>query len=399
MLNGIKLNFDVPAQIVDDRVMVPLRGVFEKMGAAVLWDQELQMVTAVRGDSVIKIAIGDPQALVNKSPVPLDVPATISDGRTMVPLRFVSESLGAKVEWSGKDKTAVRTTSWPPLPEGSLTMRDILENPWYLAGTQAPFMFNPDDFASINDNWPDYTGNVYYLYEEGSNVLRLVDGSGVLDPDHYFTFYPSERRMTEYLNGAALTTYSLDKPKEKAVSPTPAPTLTPAATETPTPTKTQTPSPTPTAAPTKAATLHLVFSESDNLVKNVDYFHTVELTANDLCLALSEATGLVFEIEGVEETSDGIAVDWSPSATLLQGLGANYENTVYSFNDTDSLNWFMMDSMYYTLQEHLNQINIYFTANNGGPLIVPCEGGKNTFSKDTPYLGSSFYIAHSNKAK
>jgi hypothetical protein len=76
-LNGAKQEFRVPPQIVEDRVLVPLRGLFEQLGLAVLWDPDTKRVTAARSDCVVKIGIGEKYALVNKTVLPLDVPAQI----------------------------------------------------------------------------------------------------------------------------------------------------------------------------------------------------------------------------------------------------------------------------------------------------------------------------------
>src|SRR5688500_15446371 len=79
------------------RVLVPLRGVFEEMGAYVQWNPGTQMVTATKGDTDVRLKIGDRQGIVNGRTVMMDVPATLVNGRTLVPLRFLSESLGAQV--------------------------------------------------------------------------------------------------------------------------------------------------------------------------------------------------------------------------------------------------------------------------------------------------------------
>jgi len=67
--------------------------------ASVQWDASSQTVTATKDDTEIKITIGSNTAYINGSSVSLVEPAVIVDGSTMVPLRFVSESLGATVEW------------------------------------------------------------------------------------------------------------------------------------------------------------------------------------------------------------------------------------------------------------------------------------------------------------
>jgi len=100
-VNGRPVNFrNTPPQSVDGRVLVPLRGVFERMGATVMWDPETRRVRAERGNSRVELHIGDQQARVDGRDVQLDVPAQIVDGATLVPIRFLSESLGAEVHWN-----------------------------------------------------------------------------------------------------------------------------------------------------------------------------------------------------------------------------------------------------------------------------------------------------------
>jgi phosphate transport system substrate-binding protein len=99
IVNGENLSFDAPPQIVQDRVLVPMRAIFEKLGASILWDGDTQTVTANKDGTEISLTIGKETASVNYNLVPLDVPAMIVNDRTMVPLRFISESLGAGVDW------------------------------------------------------------------------------------------------------------------------------------------------------------------------------------------------------------------------------------------------------------------------------------------------------------
>ena len=100
VLDGQMLQFDVPPVIENDRTLVPLRVIFEALGAEgnnpiadVEWNGETQTVTAKRSDTEIKLIIGG-EAYVNGQAVELDVPAKIIEDRTLVPLRFVSEALG-----------------------------------------------------------------------------------------------------------------------------------------------------------------------------------------------------------------------------------------------------------------------------------------------------------------
>jgi hypothetical protein len=107
-LDGEAMNFEVPPFIEQERTMVPLRAIFEALGAVVKWNGETRTVTATREDLEIKLVIDGP-AYKNGETVSLDVPAVIVNSRTFVPLRFVSEALGGTVTWDNTSKTVTIT--------------------------------------------------------------------------------------------------------------------------------------------------------------------------------------------------------------------------------------------------------------------------------------------------
>jgi len=112
MVDGHPVQFDnVGPQYVNGRVLVPLRGVFEDMGAYVDWDPATRTVNASRGDMDVRLRIGDRIARVNGQTQELDVPAQIYRGSTMVPLRFLGESLGANVEWIDAQREVMISTA------------------------------------------------------------------------------------------------------------------------------------------------------------------------------------------------------------------------------------------------------------------------------------------------
>jgi hypothetical protein len=108
ILNSELMNFDMPAFIEDDRTMVPFRAIFEGLGASVQWDDKTRTVTATRESLEIRLVI-DGSAYINGEMAPLDVPAKIINNRTVVPLRFVSEALECNVTWDEINKTVVIT--------------------------------------------------------------------------------------------------------------------------------------------------------------------------------------------------------------------------------------------------------------------------------------------------
>ena len=121
VLDGEALETDIPAFILDNRTLVPVRVVSEELGAAVTWKQDTQQVQIENGRTYITLTIGSAEAVVDGKSVPLPdgVPATMAaDGtaagsltRTMVPLRFVSEQLGAAVDFDNETSTVFVETA------------------------------------------------------------------------------------------------------------------------------------------------------------------------------------------------------------------------------------------------------------------------------------------------
>ena len=110
-LNGTEIVFaDQAPTIVDGRTLVPLRAIFEALGASVNWNGETRTVTSAKGDTAISLTIDTPTLIVNGEAKTLDVPAMIINGRTMVPARAVAEAYGVEVAWDGETRTVILTT-------------------------------------------------------------------------------------------------------------------------------------------------------------------------------------------------------------------------------------------------------------------------------------------------
>ncbi len=99
-VDGNLVVFDQPPVMVGGRVLIPMRGVFQRLGARVEWVDSAQQVIARRGSTVVVLQPGVRSALVDGRTIVLDVPALIMGGRTLVPLRFVGQALGARVDWN-----------------------------------------------------------------------------------------------------------------------------------------------------------------------------------------------------------------------------------------------------------------------------------------------------------
>ena len=110
-VDGEELETDTPAQIIEGRTMVPLRAIFEALGANVEWDGGSKSIKAQKGDVSIDMQIDNKTFKVGSDEKELDVPPLIIDGRTMVPARAVAESLDCDVEWDGAGKNVIITSS------------------------------------------------------------------------------------------------------------------------------------------------------------------------------------------------------------------------------------------------------------------------------------------------
>ena len=111
-INDELQNFTPAPFIQSGTTLVPMRAFFEALGAEVGWDNATRTATAKRGDITVALPIGSTTAYVNGEPKTLAVPAQLINGHTFIPLRFVSESLGDKVEYIPETRTIKITSSY-----------------------------------------------------------------------------------------------------------------------------------------------------------------------------------------------------------------------------------------------------------------------------------------------
>ena len=107
VLDGRSLGFDQPPVIRDGRTLVPLRVIFEALGASVEWNGETQSVTAEKDGVTVTMSIGNDVYYVNGEEKYLDVPPQIINGRTLVPARAVAESFNCSVDWMEQMNTVI----------------------------------------------------------------------------------------------------------------------------------------------------------------------------------------------------------------------------------------------------------------------------------------------------
>jgi len=130
-VDGKTIDFPDVRPFIDtqsNRTMIPVRFVAENLGCKVDWNGDLRVVYIQKNDTLIELKIGVLEAIVGGKVISLDTKAVIKENRTFVPLRFVSEALGAFVEWNGDTRTVYITTSKtvptpaPKVTPGTTTM-------------------------------------------------------------------------------------------------------------------------------------------------------------------------------------------------------------------------------------------------------------------------------------
>lgn len=107
--NGKQVWFDTQPIVQNGTTLVPLRAIFEELGMMVSWNAETQTVTAEKGDVYITLTVGQTAAAKNGEEILLNAPPVLQDGRTLVPVRFIAESLGLTVDWDeGQKQVLIR---------------------------------------------------------------------------------------------------------------------------------------------------------------------------------------------------------------------------------------------------------------------------------------------------
>lgn len=113
-VDGVAVQFPDAKPFIDSkssRTLVPLRFISEKLGANVEWDQESQTVKIDKDGKQISLKVGETEASIGPRRIVLDTPAVIKQNRTFVPLRFISRAFDTLVRWDGKQRLVTVETN------------------------------------------------------------------------------------------------------------------------------------------------------------------------------------------------------------------------------------------------------------------------------------------------
>ncbi len=161
VVNGQAMTFDQPPIERSGRVFVPLRGVFERLGASVVYDNGA--INATGNGRNIQLHIGSTTATVNGQPTTLDVAPFLVGARTLVPLRFISEALGASVNYDDNSQTVTVASAGAPA--------SAVPPP-----TATPTVSNLTNIVA--SDW-QFTPNTITIAVGTPETLRLTSTSGV----------------------------------------------------------------------------------------------------------------------------------------------------------------------------------------------------------------------------
>lgn len=191
-IDGEKVDFDVQPQIIDGRVMVPLRKIFETLGASVKWNDETQTVSARKSSKTVSMTVNSAELTVDRGDTDengnavtdtstLDVPAQVISDRVLVPVRAVSEAFGLEANWDNGTQTVEITSEQE-------------DESW------------KENKGTIDLDTLTYTGNGVEI--DGKNI-KITEGgdftvSGTLDGGNITV--DTESRVKIRLDGASITT-------------------------------------------------------------------------------------------------------------------------------------------------------------------------------------------------
>lgn len=228
-IDGKLRDFNPSAQVVNGRTMVPIRFIVEDeaLQGQVNWDNKLQKITISCRGQAIELKVGSKKALADGVVKYLDVAPYVHNQRTFVPLRFISETLGATVNWDGEKQEvniafnqAIEPTPEPQVPQ--LPPQPV-QKPQLPVAEQQPqrvfayyyqkspeFQENAHLFTDVAFRWfeTDGTGRLFYEYQDDyDKVLALAREKGIKshasvvlmgqEPLHQLLSNPKNRAMLE----------------------------------------------------------------------------------------------------------------------------------------------------------------------------------------------------------
>lgn len=173
MVNNHLCEFSQPPMIENGRTLVPLRGIFEALNAEVSWNGDTQTITIQGNSHQIALRVGEFKALRDGEEIDLEVPAKIVNDSTLVPARFIAESMDCRVDWQEKTRRVIITSG------NQMAVRDLGVH--FVDVGQADAIYialpNGEDMLIDAGNNKDGETVVNYLKEQGVQRLDYLIGT------------------------------------------------------------------------------------------------------------------------------------------------------------------------------------------------------------------------------
>lgn len=145
--DGEKISFDVPPQTINNRTMVPIRAIFEAMGATVTWDDNTQTAVCTKDGTTVKMAVNNTTEYINDVAHEMDVTPVVIDGRTLAPARYVAEAFGYHVAWDEMTQSVLISKN------EKYSISDVVDgsraHPYKLGSTISFKFYNSDDESGV----------------------------------------------------------------------------------------------------------------------------------------------------------------------------------------------------------------------------------------------------------
>ena len=240
VMNGEKLDFEVPPIMENDRTLIPFRKIFETLGYEVSWNGENKSILAQKSDTTMRLQIDNTEIAVNDEIVNSDIAPKLIDSTTYVPIRIISEYSGCDVLWSGEEQTVLlysKQQSYKPCIQGTYSITATDGNYIYTHDDTTTYRFKEDltredlPFGSGNDM--AVVDNKFYMRGLSDNLhyqcidldtleisdLTETDVAGCLIVGNkiYYGFLPDPRNENPDKHG--IYTMNLDGTDKKQIYP------------------------------------------------------------------------------------------------------------------------------------------------------------------------------------
>lgn len=192
IVDGVPIQADQMPIVVDGRTLVPVRAIFEALDAKVTYQSATRQVIGTRDNTTIVLTIGSNRATVNNQVKTLDVPAQTVNGRTLVPVRFVSEALGDDVKYDASRREVVITKKY----SSNVTLRNVNN---FGDGRDLEVSFNKAENETNVDHY-----RIMIVKTSRANSFTLSNANQT--PSNYYTYVPKEGKNIKRV----LNSYTMD---------------------------------------------------------------------------------------------------------------------------------------------------------------------------------------------